>query len=69
MSRGFNFDSSSLTLYRGSVILETKRKIAQKLFELTDLTVQQIAQIVEIDKEILEKQFAFSRRSCLDKRE
>ena len=62
MSEGFFFDSSSLTLYRGSVIIQVKRKIARNLFEQTDLSLQQIAKIVELDRNILEREFTYDVR-------
>lgn len=56
------YDPFALSLQRRMYLDEEKKRIAQKLFELTDLSLRQISEIVGLSENRLQKLFHFQER-------
>lgn len=55
-------DSSSLKFIKSEIFktaeLKEKKKLAARLYQLTDLSITQIAELVEIDKGLIERELS-----------
>ncbi len=62
-------DSSSLEFIKSEISktaeLKEKRKLATRLYQLTDLSITQIAELVGIDKGVLERELSSIHRNPL----
>jgi len=56
------YDNFALAIQRKMYLDEEKKRIAQKLFELTDLSLRQIAEIVGLPEKRLQKLFYLQER-------
>ncbi len=56
------YDNLALAIQRKMYLDEEKKRIAQKLFELTDLSLRQIAEIVGLPEKRLQKLFYLQER-------
>ena len=56
------YDSFALFIQRKMYLDEEKKRIAQKLFELTDLSLRQISEIVGLSEKKLQKLFYLQER-------
>ena len=56
------YDAFALSLFRKMILEEEKKKIARRLFELTDLSIRQIAEIVELSEKKLRQEFYLLKR-------
>ena len=56
------YDAFALSLFRKMILEEEKKKIARRLFDLTDLSIRQIAEIVGLPEKKLQQEFYLLKR-------